>query len=67
MDERNRRYENAQLGAKEIVAKQGSRDRSCRLQAPEPETVEIVETGVDQRDACGRLRMRSQPCRAGSI
>ncbi|MEK6321480.1 MAG: multifunctional oxoglutarate decarboxylase/oxoglutarate dehydrogenase thiamine pyrophosphate-binding subunit/dihydrolipoyllysine-residue succinyltransferase subunit [Acidobacteriota bacterium] len=47
MDERNRRYENAQLGAKAIVAKQGSQvalpDRS-----PEPETVEVIETGVDQ-------------------
>ena len=46
MDERNRRYENAQLGAKAIVAKQGSQP-ALQAQAPEPETVEVVETGVD--------------------
>ena len=47
MDERNRRYENAQLGAKAIVAKQGSQIELPDHQ-PEPETVEVVETGVDQ-------------------
>jgi multifunctional 2-oxoglutarate metabolism enzyme len=45
MDERNRRYENAQLGAKEIVAKQGSQPE-LQAQAPEPETVAVIETGV---------------------
>lgn len=46
MDERNRRYENAQIGAKAIVAKQGSQPE-LPAQAPEPESVEAVETGVD--------------------
>lgn len=47
MDERNRRYENAQLGAKAIVAKQ---DTQITLpdHEPEPETVEVIETGVDR-------------------
>ena len=47
MDERNRRYENAQLGAKAIVAKQASQIE-LPAHKPEPETVEVVETGVDQ-------------------
>ncbi len=48
VDERNRRYENAQLGAKAIVAKQ---DTQIALpdHEPEPETVEVIETGVDQQ------------------
>ncbi|MFY9553904.1 MAG: multifunctional oxoglutarate decarboxylase/oxoglutarate dehydrogenase thiamine pyrophosphate-binding subunit/dihydrolipoyllysine-residue succinyltransferase subunit, partial [Blastocatellia bacterium] len=47
MDERNRRYENAQLGAKAIVAKQGAQV-TLPEQTPEPETVEVTETGIDQ-------------------
>ncbi|HXU35766.1 MAG TPA: multifunctional oxoglutarate decarboxylase/oxoglutarate dehydrogenase thiamine pyrophosphate-binding subunit/dihydrolipoyllysine-residue succinyltransferase subunit [Blastocatellia bacterium] len=47
MDERNRRYENAQLAAKAIVEKQGSRVE-IHEHEPEHETVEMVETGVDQ-------------------
>ena len=47
MDERNRRYENAQLGAKAIVAKQGTRP-ALPERTPEPDSVELVETGVDQ-------------------
>jgi len=47
MDERNRRYENAQLGAKAIVAKLDSQI-ALADHAPEPETVDVVETGVDQ-------------------
>jgi 2-oxoglutarate dehydrogenase E1 component len=47
MDERMRRYENAQLGAKEIIAKQGT-EPVLAPPAPEPEAVEIIPTGVDQ-------------------
>ena len=47
MDERNRRYENAQLAAKAIVEKQGS-PVAIHEHGPEPETVEVIETGVDQ-------------------
>jgi len=47
MDERNRRYENAQLGAKAIVAKQGT-PPALPEPAPEPESVEVMQTGVDQ-------------------
>jgi 2-oxoglutarate decarboxylase len=47
MDERLRRYENAQLGAKAIVAKQGTRPSLIQPE-PEPDSVDIVETGVDQ-------------------
>lgn len=47
MDERNRRYENAQLGAKEIIAKQG-KEVSLPTPAGETESVEVVQTGVDQ-------------------
>ena len=47
MDERNRRYENAQLGAKAIVAKQTT-EVAVPDSVPEPETVEVIETGVDQ-------------------
>lgn len=47
MDERMRRYENAQLGAKEIVARQG-KEPALPLPAPEPQSVEIIATGVDQ-------------------
>ncbi|HEX8090832.1 MAG TPA: multifunctional oxoglutarate decarboxylase/oxoglutarate dehydrogenase thiamine pyrophosphate-binding subunit/dihydrolipoyllysine-residue succinyltransferase subunit [Blastocatellia bacterium] len=45
IEERMRRYENAQLGAKEIIAKQGTQP-SLPRPAPEPESVEIIETGV---------------------
>jgi len=47
MEERMRRYENAQLGAKEIVARKQSEPA---LPAPpqEPESVETMETGVVQ-------------------
>ena len=48
MDERMRRYENAQLGAKEIIAKQGT-ELVLPQPAPDPETVEVVQTGVDQQ------------------
>jgi len=47
MDERNRRYENAQLGAKAIIAKQDTQI-ALPTHEPEPETVEAIETGVDQ-------------------
>jgi 2-oxoglutarate decarboxylase len=47
MDERMRRYENAQLGAKEIVAKQG-KEIALPAPVPEIESVEVIETGVDQ-------------------
>lgn len=47
MDERNRRYENARLGAKAIVEKQGQQI-AIHEHEPEPETVEVIETGVDQ-------------------
>ena len=47
MDERNRRYENAQLGAKAIVAKQATQI-ALPAHEPEPDTVELIETGVDQ-------------------
>ena len=45
VEERFRRYENAQLGAKEIVARQG---KEISLPAPvaEIESVETIETGV---------------------
>ena len=46
MDERMRRYENAQLGAKAIVEKL---NKVVELAAPAPEPdVEVIETGVDQ-------------------
>jgi 2-oxoglutarate decarboxylase len=48
MDERMRRYENAQLGAKAIVEKQGAHV-AIHEHEPEPETVEVIETGVDQQ------------------
>jgi multifunctional 2-oxoglutarate metabolism enzyme len=47
MDERMRRYENAYLGAKEIVAKQGTQP-ALPTTVSETEVVEILETGVDQ-------------------
>jgi 2-oxoglutarate decarboxylase len=47
MEERNRRYENALLGAKAIVEKQGTRPE-LPAHPPEPENIEAVETGVDQ-------------------
>lgn len=46
MDERTRRYENAQLGAKEIVAKQAFQI-GLSEHGPEAETIEVSETGVD--------------------
>jgi 2-oxoglutarate dehydrogenase E1 component len=45
MEERMRRYENAQLGAKAIVEKQGTTPHIIPP-APEPEQAEILETGV---------------------
>ncbi|MBI3651057.1 MAG: multifunctional oxoglutarate decarboxylase/oxoglutarate dehydrogenase thiamine pyrophosphate-binding subunit/dihydrolipoyllysine-residue succinyltransferase subunit [Acidobacteria bacterium] len=47
MDERNRRYENAQLGAKAVVAQQG---KELAIPAPKPEaqTIEVVKTGIAQ-------------------
>ncbi len=47
MEERMRRYENAQLGAKEIVARQGGEVAIPTAQM-EPESVEVIKTGVDQ-------------------
>jgi 2-oxoglutarate dehydrogenase complex dehydrogenase (E1) component-like enzyme len=47
MDERMRRYENAQLGAKEIVARKQS-EPALPEPFPEPESVETMETGVVQ-------------------
>ncbi|HWP45286.1 MAG TPA: multifunctional oxoglutarate decarboxylase/oxoglutarate dehydrogenase thiamine pyrophosphate-binding subunit/dihydrolipoyllysine-residue succinyltransferase subunit, partial [Blastocatellia bacterium] len=46
MEERMRRYENAQLGAKEIVARQG-KEPQLRPPVEESESVEVIETGVD--------------------
>jgi multifunctional 2-oxoglutarate metabolism enzyme len=48
MDERNRRYENAQLAAKEIVEKQGD-VIALHKHEPEPDKVDVIETGVDQQ------------------
>jgi multifunctional 2-oxoglutarate metabolism enzyme len=48
MDERTRRYENAQLGAKAIVEKQDTQV-AIHEHEPEPETVEVIGTGVDQQ------------------
>ena len=48
MDERNRRYENAQLGAKAIIEKQGS-SIAIHEHEPEAETVAVIETGIDQQ------------------
>ncbi|MEK6299291.1 MAG: multifunctional oxoglutarate decarboxylase/oxoglutarate dehydrogenase thiamine pyrophosphate-binding subunit/dihydrolipoyllysine-residue succinyltransferase subunit [Acidobacteriota bacterium] len=45
MDERMRRYENAQLGAKAIVAKKG-KEVALAAAFAEP-AVEVIETGVD--------------------
>src|SRR5262249_16378612 len=47
MEERYRRYENALEGAKAIVEKQGEHPE-LHVHAPEPESVEVIETGVDQ-------------------
>jgi len=47
MEERTRRYENAQLGAKAIVAKQASQI-SIPVREAEPEAVEVIDTGVGQ-------------------
>jgi len=47
IDERNRRYENAQLGAKAIVEKQGDQPM-LPDHIEETESVEILPTGVDQ-------------------
>ncbi|HKP85489.1 MAG TPA: multifunctional oxoglutarate decarboxylase/oxoglutarate dehydrogenase thiamine pyrophosphate-binding subunit/dihydrolipoyllysine-residue succinyltransferase subunit [Blastocatellia bacterium] len=47
MEERTRRYENAQLGAKEIVSRQG-KEVAVPAPVPEPESVETLETGVGQ-------------------
>ncbi len=46
MDERMRRYENAQLGAKAIVEKL-NKEVELAAAAPEPD-VEVIETGVEQ-------------------
>ncbi|HJQ70396.1 MAG TPA: multifunctional oxoglutarate decarboxylase/oxoglutarate dehydrogenase thiamine pyrophosphate-binding subunit/dihydrolipoyllysine-residue succinyltransferase subunit [Blastocatellia bacterium] len=47
MDERTRRYENALLGAKQIVAQQGEKPHVTEPE-PEPEAVEVFQTGVAQ-------------------
>src|SRR6185503_16609881 len=47
IEERTRRYENAKLGAKEIVARQG-KEVALPAHVPEPESVEVIETGVTQ-------------------
>ena len=47
MDERTRRYENALLGAKQIVAQNGKQPQLAEPE-PEPEVVEVFETGVEQ-------------------
>jgi multifunctional 2-oxoglutarate metabolism enzyme len=47
IEERIRRYENAQLGAKEIVAKQG-KEIALTAPAPEPESLEATDTSVGQ-------------------
>ncbi|HEX5734930.1 MAG TPA: multifunctional oxoglutarate decarboxylase/oxoglutarate dehydrogenase thiamine pyrophosphate-binding subunit/dihydrolipoyllysine-residue succinyltransferase subunit [Blastocatellia bacterium] len=47
MDERTRRYENALLGAKQIVAQHGKQPQLAEPE-PEPEVVEVFETGVAQ-------------------
>ena len=47
MDERTRRYENALLGAKQIVSQQGKQPQ-LPVPTPEPKSVEVFETGVDQ-------------------
>jgi 2-oxoglutarate dehydrogenase E1 component len=47
MDERNRRYENALDGAKAIVEKQGTHPE-IHVHAPESESVEMIETGVER-------------------
>lgn len=49
IEERMRRYENAQLGAKEIVSRQG-KEIALPAPAPEPESVEVIETGVEQAE-----------------
>lgn len=49
IEERMRRYENAQLGAKEIVARQG-KEIAPPAPAPEPESVDVIETGVAQEE-----------------
>ncbi len=49
IEERMRRYENAQLGAKEIVARQG-KEIAMPTPAPEPESVDVLETGVEQAE-----------------
>lgn len=46
MEERHRRYENAYVGAKEIVAR-GSESPIGFSKAEEPSALEVVETGVD--------------------
>ncbi|HSE97549.1 MAG TPA: 2-oxoglutarate dehydrogenase E1 component, partial [Blastocatellia bacterium] len=46
MEERMRRYENAQLGAKEIVAREGGEPQLIDS-VEEPDSVEVIETGVD--------------------
>jgi multifunctional 2-oxoglutarate metabolism enzyme len=48
IEERMRRYENAQLGAKEIVAKQG-REPQTPARFQEPESVETTRTAVSQQ------------------
>jgi 2-oxoglutarate dehydrogenase E1 component len=46
MEERMRRYENAQLGAREIIARQGQ-ELQLPTPAEEPGSVEVIETGVE--------------------
>ncbi|HET9531084.1 MAG TPA: 2-oxoglutarate dehydrogenase E1 component, partial [Blastocatellia bacterium] len=55
MEERMRRYENAQLGAKEIVARQGE-EPHIPPAVEEPDSVEVIETGMDH----GTLRTMAE-------
>jgi 2-oxoglutarate dehydrogenase E1 component len=55
MEERMRRYENAQLGAKEIVARQG-KEPQPQSPAEEADSVETIDTGVEH----GTLRAIAQ-------
>ena len=57
MDERNRRYENAQLGAKAIVAKQGTATRRFSITSPSPKSLKSCKrASIKQtlRDDCAR-------------
>jgi 2-oxoglutarate dehydrogenase E1 component len=47
MEERTRRYENALLGARQIVSQQGKQPQ-LPAHPPEPDVIAVFETGVDQ-------------------